>query len=103
MALDVADARWCRPRRLRGQPPIQLTSVGQRISAWELQTSTQLGVVDSCGGCCKLLGSFVGVICSFPLSSSLPTEFLNIRRCSNCGLGCFLFGSAPFKDCLQAV
>jgi hypothetical protein len=26
MAHDVADARWCRPRRLRGQPPFQLTS-----------------------------------------------------------------------------
>jgi hypothetical protein len=31
MAPDVADARWCRPRRLRGQPPLQLTSVGRKI------------------------------------------------------------------------
>jgi hypothetical protein len=43
MAPDVADALWCRPRRLRGQPPFQLTSLGRRCSGWEFQVSTAIG------------------------------------------------------------
>jgi hypothetical protein len=33
----------------------------------------------------------VGVVCKFPLSSSLLTEFLDGRKCSNCDLGCSSF------------
>jgi hypothetical protein len=43
MTPDVADARWCRPCYLRGQPLFQLTSVGRRNFGWELQVSTAIG------------------------------------------------------------
>jgi hypothetical protein len=42
MAPNVADALWCRQRRLRGQPPFQSDLVGRRISGWELQASTEI-------------------------------------------------------------
>jgi hypothetical protein len=34
MAVDVADARWSRPRHFYGQPSFELTSVGRRSSGW---------------------------------------------------------------------
>jgi hypothetical protein len=43
MAPNVADARWCRPRRLHSQPPFQLTSVGRRSSGCEIQDLTAFG------------------------------------------------------------
>jgi hypothetical protein len=51
-------------------------------------------VVDAVGFLALLTTSSV----KFPLSSSLPTEFLDGRRCSNCG-----FGSALCDDCRQVV
>jgi hypothetical protein len=63
----------------------------------------QLGLIRSRGGCCWFLGSLVGVVCEFALSFSLLMEFLFGRRCSNCGLGCFPFGSARFDNCVQLV
>jgi hypothetical protein len=46
---------------------------------------------------------FVGVVCRFPLSSSLLTKFLDGWRCSNCGVDCFPFGSVLFEGCRQVV
>jgi hypothetical protein len=96
MAPDVADAWWCRPR-LRGQPSFQLTSMGPRSSGWKLQASTTIA------GCCGHLGSFIGVIRGFPLSSSLLTEFFDGQRRSNCDLGCFSFDGTVFEDCCYVL
>jgi hypothetical protein len=62
-----------------------------------------LCVIDSHCGCCRLIGSFFGVTCKFPLSSTLLAEFLVGWRCSNGILGCFPFGNAPFDDFLQVL
>jgi hypothetical protein len=56
MEPDVADARWCSPRSLCVQPPFQLTSV-----VWR----PQMGVADSRGECCRLLGLTVALSAGF--------------------------------------
>jgi hypothetical protein len=62
----------------------------------------QLGVIDS-------VADAVGVLALSFASSlgfcfhSLLTEFLNGRKCSNCGLDCFPLGSTPFEDCRQVM
>jgi hypothetical protein len=59
----------------------------------------QVGIVDCRGGCCRLLCSFVGGVCRFTHLSSLLTEFLDGRRCSNCGLSyfCSTFVYTPYR------
>lgn len=59
---------------------------GEEVSAGNFSFELHLGVVGSCGGCCRLIGSFVSIIYRFPLSSLL-TEFLSGLICSNCGAG----------------
>jgi hypothetical protein len=73
----------CHPRYLCGLPP---TLVGEEVPGVNLWLRLQLGVIDSGSGCCRPLDSFVGVVCVFPLLSSLVTEFLSEWRCSNFGL-----------------
>jgi hypothetical protein len=61
----------------------------------------QFGVVDSRGGC-RLLSSLVSAVCRFPLSSSLLTEFLVGRRCSNCGPGYFPLAALPLETAVES-
>jgi hypothetical protein len=45
-----------------------------------------MGVIDSHGGCCRLLGFSVGIVRIFLLLSSLLKEFTNGQSCSNFSL-----------------
>jgi hypothetical protein len=65
MVPDVADARWCLPRRLHGQPQFYLTSVRRRSSGLELEASIVVRglltpVVDNVGFLARLSVSSVG-------------------------------------------
>jgi hypothetical protein len=61
----------------------------------------QLRVLYSRRGCFWFLGAFVGIVWSFPLSTSLFTEFLVAWSCSNGGLGCFLLGGVSMRTALK--
>jgi hypothetical protein len=56
------------------------------------------GPIAGVNGAPSCLSVSLYVVCRFPLSSSLIMEFLDVRRCSNCCLGCF-----PFGDCSQVL
>jgi hypothetical protein len=60
----------------------------------------KLGIIDSVR-CCRLLCSFVDVICRFLLLSFILQEFLSGWRCINCGHDCFPFGSIFLRSAIR--